>query len=89
MTIQLAIAPEQEVRLAEVAAAKGMRPAEYVGELVADALAWERPVGSGVPKEDIHDFLDRLASIAKPVNVLTTETFSREMLYADDDKFPV
>jgi len=85
MTIELA--PELEAQVERVAAARGIAPGEYVGELVAVSLAWRK-----APKQDrenIREFLDRWASIARPVDALTTETFSREMLYADDDKFTV
>jgi len=83
MTIELA--PELEAKIVRIAEARGMAPSEYVGELIADTLAWRK--APQPDREDIRVFLDRLANIAKPVDVLTTEMFDRETLYAEDDKF--
>ncbi len=85
MAIQFAIAPEQEARVVELAAAKGIAPGEYVGEVIADILTWEQPMIAGKSKEDIRDFFDRLEGMSRHIDTLKTETFSREMIYADDD----
>lgn len=84
MTIELA--PELEAEVTRAAAARGVDPGKYVNEIVAGSLEWRKQ--PDLEREDIRVFLDRLADIAKPSYTLTTETFSREMIYADDmEKF--
>jgi len=80
MTIELA--PELEAAVARAAAERGVDPGKYVSQIVASSLEWRRQ--PDMEREDIRVFLDRLASMGRPVDTLPTDTFSREMIYPDD-----
>ncbi len=80
MTIQLA--PELEAEVERLATERGVDPSDFVNELVAGTVAWRKPREQ---KEDISVFFDRLEAISRHIPVLQTETFSRDMIYADDD----
>jgi hypothetical protein len=88
MTIQLELDPMVEEKLAAQAAVEGLRPAEFLGRVIVKMVTPELLVASQSDGTDISDFMERLVSISRGHVVPTGETYSREMLYADQPQIP-
>ena len=86
MTIHLTLDPVVEQKLAAAAAAQGLRPEEYVSQVVVEAVTRKSPQDSK-QKDAILSMLDRLA-LHPGVDIPAGETYSREMIYVDQPKVP-
>jgi hypothetical protein len=86
MAIQLELDPVVEEKVAAKAAARGLRPEEYASRVVTEDVE-----GSSQPQPGQQDailkMLDRWASYPS-IRISPGETFSREMIYADQPKVP-
>jgi len=85
MTIELAIKPELEGRLAERAAARGLSPRVYLEQAVDSVLSAATYEERKTSKEDFETFLDRLVFHDGSSAPVTTGKFDREWLYSDDE----
>jgi hypothetical protein len=88
MTIELTLEPAVEAKLSVLAAARGMRTEEFVSQTVAELLAPEHREAAAPDEANLDDFIERLVSISRGHVVQTGETYSREMIYADQPKIP-
>jgi hypothetical protein len=88
MAIQLELDPVVEGKVAAQAAAEGLPPAEFAYRLIVETVAPELLVAPKAEGTDVSEFMERLVSISRGHVVPTGETYSREMLYADQPQIP-
>lgn len=85
--IQLDIGPEVERRVVEAARARGLEPAVYAGQIVAEAVEYMDAYTS--PKNPTHEefktSLDRLARYADKIPDLPDDAYSRESICQGHD----
>lgn len=84
MAVELMIEPDVEARLTEVAAASGMTPGVYAGQMITTALGGSKTNHLHARKEDLEIFLKRIAWNRELPKAAHTEMYDREMLYADE-----
>jgi hypothetical protein len=85
MTIELAIKPELESRLAERAAASGLSPRVYLEQAVDSVLSADSYEQRRDPQEEFATFLNRLVFRDGSSVPVTAGNFDREWLYSDDE----
>jgi len=85
MTIELAIKPELESRLAERAAASGVSPRVYLEQALDSVLSAATYEPRREPKEDFETFLNRLVFRDGSSVPVSAGSFDRDWLYSDDE----
>ncbi len=88
MAILLELDPVVEKKVAAKAAAEGVRLEEFLGRIVVENVAPELHGLSQSDDADISGFMERLVSISRGNVAPAGETYSREMLYADQPQIP-
>jgi hypothetical protein len=84
MAVLVELPPEVEARLAAEAADEGLDLPSYAARVLAESLP---PVRYNPPRtpEEVRAWLDELAQFSDKIPEMPGETFSREMIYRDDD----
>jgi len=81
----LTISPEIEEKIAQMARAHGVLPAQFAADVLLRATA-PQPISTSNPSPDeLAAGLRELALTATPIKNYPADFFSRDVLYADHD----
>jgi hypothetical protein len=81
--VQVELAGDLEKRLEDAAAARGLKPEVLAVQLIDSVLP--EPAEKGITREQMQQFLERMAAHSDKIPILPDHAFTRESFYEDHD----